>query len=153
MAESAGHIRMAIGQQESGRTVVELGVEPIVKRQVTGFAGRRELCGNVVGIGGFLKICHVARHAGGRKAQEIPGGGVLMALIAFHDRMRAEQRKSVEVLLNRLDGHLPTKNGVALGAVASELTAVHVRVTIRAVLPHIGEDRLDMALRARDFLV
>jgi hypothetical protein len=42
---------------------------------------------------------------------------------------------------------------VALGAVGSELTAVQVRVTIRAVLPHIGEDGLDMALCARNFLV
>jgi len=144
---------MAIGQQESGRTMVELGVEPVVKREMTGFAGRRELCGNVVGIGGFLKIRQVARHACGRKPQEIAGGGVLMALIAFHDCMRAEQRKSIEVLLNRLSGHLPAENCMALSAVASELTTVHVRVAIRAVLAHIGEDRLDVALRAGDFLV
>ena len=32
MAERAGHVRVAIGQQESGRAVVELGVHPIVKR-------------------------------------------------------------------------------------------------------------------------
>ena len=102
MTEGAGHIRMAIGQQEPGRTMVELGVQPIVKR-MTGFASRRELCGNMVGISGFLKIPDVARLACGRKPQVITDGGVLMALIAFHGSMRAEQRKSVEVLLNRLD--------------------------------------------------
>jgi hypothetical protein len=149
----ASHIRISIGQQESGRTVVEFGVEPIVKRSMTGLAGRRELCGDVVGIRRFLKIGQVARLACGRKPQVITNGGVLMALVAFHDSMRAQQRKSVEVLLNRLSGHLPAKNCVALGAVASELAAVHVRVTIRTILPHISEDRLDVALRAGDFLV
>jgi hypothetical protein len=102
MTERARHIRMAIGQQEPGRTMVELGVQPVVKR-MTGFASSRELCGNVVGISGFLKIPDVARLACGRKPQVIADGGVLMALIAFHGSMRAEQRKSVEVLLNRLD--------------------------------------------------
>lgn len=42
---------------------------------------------------------------------------------------------------------------MALGAVGSELSAVNVRVAIGAVLPHIGEDGLDVALRAGDFLV
>ena len=36
MAEGTGHVRVAMGQQESGRAVVELGVQPIVK----GMAGR-----------------------------------------------------------------------------------------------------------------
>ena len=153
MTESARHIRMAIRQQESGRTMVELGVQPIVKRRMTGFASRRELCGHVVGIGGFLKIPHVARLACGRKPQEITDGGVLMALIAFYGSMRAEQRKSVEVLLNRLHCHLPAENCVAPRAVGSELTAVKVRVTVGAVLPHIGEGGFEMALRAGDFFV
>src|SRR5260370_18565968 len=118
--------------------MVELGVQPIVKR-MTSFASSRELCGNVVGISSFLKIPDVARLACGRKPQVITDGGVLMALIAFHGSMRAEQRKSVEVLLNRLDRHLPAENCVALGAVGSELTAVKVRVTVGAALPHISE--------------
>lgn len=32
MANRASHIRMAIGQEESSRAVIELGVQPIVKR-------------------------------------------------------------------------------------------------------------------------
>ena len=42
---------------------------------------------------------------------------------------------------------------MTLGAVGSELTAVKVCVTVRAVLPHIGEDGFEMALRAGDFFV
>jgi hypothetical protein len=42
---------------------------------------------------------------------------------------------------------------VALGAIGSELSAVKVRVTVGAVLPHIGEDGFEMALRAGDFFV
>ena len=68
MTKGAGHIRMAIGQQETGRAVVELGVQPTVER-MAGIAGCRELCGNVIGIGGFLKIRQVAGRAGGRKTR------------------------------------------------------------------------------------
>jgi len=147
MTKGAGHIRMAIGQQETGRAVVELGVQPTVER-MAGIAGCRELCGNVIGIGGFLKIRQVAGRAGGRKTQVIADGSVLMALLALQDGMRAEEREPVEVLLNRLDRYLPAENRVAPGAVLAELGAVNVGVTIGAVLANIGENRLGVASRA-----
>jgi len=64
MAEGASHVGMALGQRESGRAVVELGIQPGVKRMAS-LAGGGELCGNVIGIDGFLKIRLVAGHAGG----------------------------------------------------------------------------------------
>ena len=54
---------MPVGQQETGRAVVEFGVQPGVKR-MAGLARGGELCGNVVGIDGLLKIRLVAGHAG-----------------------------------------------------------------------------------------
>jgi len=76
-----------------------------------------------------------------------------MALIAFQNGMRAEQRKSVEVLLNRLDRYLPAEDGMALGAVLAELSAVNVGVTIGAVLANVGEDRFGVASNAGYFFV
>ena len=68
-----------------------------------------------------------------------------MAFLAFHDRVRAEKRKPVEVLLNRLHRNLPAEDGVALRAVAAELRAMNVGVAIRAVLAHVGENGLRVA--------
>ncbi len=76
-----------------------------------------------------------------------------MALLAFHHRVRPQQRKPVEVLRNRLHRYLPTQHRVALRAIGPELRPVYVRVTIRALLPYIREHRLEMASRARYFLV
>ena len=76
-----------------------------------------------------------------------------MALIALQDGMRAEQRESVEVLLNRLDRDLPSEDSMALGAVLAELSAMNVGVTIGAVLANVGENRLGMASRAGYFFV
>ena len=63
MAEGASHVGMALGQRESSRAVVELGIQPGIKRMAA-LAGGGELCGNVVGIDCFLKIRLVAGHAG-----------------------------------------------------------------------------------------
>jgi hypothetical protein len=76
-----------------------------------------------------------------------------MALIALQDRMRAEQRKSVEVLLNRLDRYLPAEDGMALGAILAELGTVNVSVTIGAVLANVGKNRFYVASRAGYFFV
>lgn len=76
-----------------------------------------------------------------------------MALLALDDGVGAEQREAVEVLLNRLDRHLPSEHRVALGAVRAELCAVDVRVTIRAILAYVSENRLGMASGAGHFFV
>lgn len=57
------------------------------------------------------------------------------------------------MLADGLRRDLPTANRVTTLAVGSHLSAVKVRVTIRAVLPHIGEDWFYVTLRAGDFLV
>lgn len=120
---------------------------------MAGLAGGGELCGDVVRICRFLKIRQVARFARRRKSQIISGRGVLVALLALDYGVRAEQRKPVEVLLNRLNRHLPTENGVALGAICAELRAVNVGVAIGAVLSNIGENQLGVASGAGHFFV
>jgi hypothetical protein len=88
-----------------------------------------------------------------RQALILSHGSVLVTLLAFHHRMRPEQWKPVEVLFDRLNRYIPTQDGVALGAVGAELTSMNISMAVRAVLAHIGEDRLYVALRAVHFFV
>jgi hypothetical protein len=76
-----------------------------------------------------------------------------MALIALQDGMRAEQWKSVEVLRNRLDRYLPSEDGMALGTILAELSAVNVGVTIGAVLANVGKNRFYVASCAGYFFM
>lgn len=100
-----------------------------------------------------LPIIHVAGLARCRKSQELPDSGALVTLVALHHGVRAQQRKSVEVLLDRLIRDIPTRHGVALGAIGSHLTAMNVGVAVRAVFADIRKDRFDVALRAGNFFV
>jgi len=76
-----------------------------------------------------------------------------VTLVALHHSVSAKQRESVEVLLDRLIRDIPTGDGVALGAIGPHLTAMNVGVAVRAILPDIGKDRFDVALRAGNFFV
>ena len=105
------------------------------------------------GIRRLPPIRQVARLAGRRKPQVISDRGVCVALLTLYDGVRAEQRKPIEVLLDRLDRNLPAKNCVALGAVGTELRAVNVSVAIGAVLANASENRLGVASRAGYFFV
>jgi hypothetical protein len=132
--------------------VIELGVQPGIEG-VAGAAGRGEFCENVIGIDSFLKIGQVAGCALRRQTQVVSDGGVLVAFLAFHNRVRTEERKAVEMLLNGLHGNLPTKHCMALRAVLAKLRAVNVSMALRAVLPNVGENRLGVASRAGNFFV
>ena len=57
------------------------------------------------------------------------------------------------MLLNRLRGHLPAENGVALRAVCAKLSAVNICVAIRAIFSDVGEHRLGMAAGAGHLLM
>ena len=102
---------------------------------------------------GFLKIRRVTGHTSSRESQVLPHGGALVTLVAFHHRMRSEQRKSVEVILDGLHRHVPAAHRVALGTIGAELTAMNIGVAVRAVLADIGEDGPEVALRAVNFFV
>jgi hypothetical protein len=155
MTKGAGHVRVAIGQQKTGRAVVELGVEPVVKGMAAR-AVRGCKCSSgrwMRRIRRFLPIRQVAGRAGRRKPQIISDRRVCMAFLALHYGVRAEQRESVEVLLNRLDRRPPSENRVALSAVRAKLSAVDVGVTIGAIFANVRENRLGVASRAGHFFV
>ena len=130
--------------------MVELGVQPGIERMARGAIRKSKLrSGRLVRrIRRLLPIRHVARQACRRKPQIISNCGVLVTLLALDYGVRTKQRKSIEVLLNRLDRDLPALNSVALGALAAELSAVNVGVTISAVLANVSENRFGVASRA-----
>jgi len=155
MANGASHVRMPLGQRESSGAMIERGAGPVVE-----IVARLALrwwkpgwVGFVRGIRGVLKVRHVTRFAGRRKPQVIADGCIFMAFLALDYSVGAEQRKSVEVLLDRLDRHLPAEYGMALGAVLAKLSAMNVGVTIGAVLANLGENRPGVATCAGYFFV
>jgi hypothetical protein len=76
-----------------------------------------------------------------------------VTLLAFHHSVCTKQRKPVEVLLDRLNRDVPAAHRVALGAVGAHLTAMNIRVAIRAILADVREHRLEVACRAVKFFV
>ena len=76
-----------------------------------------------------------------------------MAILALHRGVSAEKREAILVILNLLNGIVPTKNGVTLRAIRAHLALVNIGVAILTILPHIREYRLYVALRALHFLV
>lgn len=76
-----------------------------------------------------------------------------MALVAFHNRVRAQQREPVEVVFDRLHRNIPARGSVALGAVCAHLTAVKIRVAVRTIFAHVREDCFHVAVRAAHFFM
>ena len=95
----------------------------------------------------------MATGAVGGQTLELAHRRAFMARIALQERVRAQQRKTVLMFADGLDGDSPSHHGVALLALRTHLPAVDVGVTVGALLPDIGEHRLAVALRASDVLV
>lgn len=96
------------GEREAAQSVVEGGVSP-GDRAVADGAIRGESAADVVGIGGLLKIGHVARRAGCRHRRV---AAVHMALRAGHLGMRAAQRPAGHGMV---EVHIHPRVGVVAG--------------------------------------
>lgn len=147
---------MGILQHKTRRAVIECSVRPRIKIAVARAAlSRREHClvGRVARIRRAIEVRHMARLASRGKSQIISHGGIGVAILAFHHRVRAQQREAIEVLLNRLSLDLPAEHSVALGAISAKLPAMNVGVATGAVLANIGEHRFRVASRAGNFFV
>ena len=135
------------------RTLIECHVLPTVKRLVAAFASRRKLRGHMVGIRRLLEVRQMAGRTCRRKPLEDSRGGLFVALIALQNRVRPKQREAIEVLLNRLNRDLPAVWCVALRAIRAELSAMDIRMTVRAILSDIRENWFQVASRAGNFFV
>jgi len=60
-----------------------------------------------------------------------------MALFALHRGVSAQKREAILVILNLLNGIVPTKNGVATRAVRAHFPLVNIGVAILTFLPHL----------------
>ena len=129
--------------------MIKFGVQPVVSAVAT-IAGGGKLGGDVIGIGGRLKILDVARIALRRKRLELGTRTALVARLAIQGGMGSCQREAIVVTLNLLNRNLPAANGVALFAIRAQLPAVNIRVAILAAQADVAEHRFHVALRASD---
>lgn len=90
MAGGARNIGVPVGEQETRGAVVELGVQPVIERNVAGLTGGGEFRGDVIWIRGLLKILLVAGDARRRKSHVVSDRRILMAFLAFDHGVRAE---------------------------------------------------------------
>ena len=143
------------GQGEPGELeMVELRAHPVVHR-VALLATGRQVQFHVVQAGclGINKISLMAGVTGRRQALELSHSGILVAGIAIHGGMRANQRKAVNVLVDLLNRDIPALDRVALLAVGAHLPLVNVGVAVRALRSHIREHQLGVALGTGHALV
>ena len=152
VAGSTGKSCVRAGQCITGVfQVVKLGVEPAVHR-MTALAGSREAKPDVVDHRGQIVLL-MAGVAGRRQSDELAGGGVLVAVFALRQLVRAHQRETVLVVFDGLQRDLPPLHGVATGAVGAELAAMDIGVAIRALGADVLENQVRMALNAIHFFV
>src|SRR5580700_2054148 len=116
-------------------------------------AGGGKTCGDVVWSCGCFEGCRMAGIALRGHRLEFAGSPSLVAGIAVHRSVRPSQRKAVVMLLNLLNGNLPSTDGVALLAIRSQLALMNVGVTILATLSDAGEDQPHVTLCATHRLV
>ena len=145
-------------QDEARDAVIKRSAKPAIEVSVAILTigrgkSRPSIC--VRGIIGFLPIGQVAGLALCGKTVENSRRGLLVAFFALYRGVRTEQRESIQVIFNLLDGDAPALNGVALRAVRTHLVTVHVFVgmAVDAILADVCKYRLDMALRALDLFV
>jgi hypothetical protein len=76
-----------------------------------------------------------------------------VALVAFHQGMGSDQRKTILMIANGIQRNMPAFHRMAALAIGAKLTAMYVRMAIGTVGADILEYQFGMALHARNFLV
>src|SRR5690242_16504695 len=107
----------------------------------------------MVGVGCLLEIACVAGIALRRDSLGLADGCARVTVVALQGSVGADQRESVLVVLNVLNGDVPTLDGVALLATGAHLPAVNVSVTIRTLISDIRKNWLGVALGTGHALV
>ena len=135
----------------------ELGVVkphalPVVDR-VALFAVRRKSCGHVVWRSSLLECFLVTRVALDRQPLELPDSSTLVAIRTVQSRVTAHQRETIVVFPGSLRNDAPALHRMTLLAARTHLSAVDICMTIGAVCPHVGEDRLGVTLCTRNSLM
>ena len=132
--------------------MIETGALPLI-HSMAAFALGGKFRRHVVRRLRLLIVAQVATHALRAQPDEHACGGAAMARIAGDGRMSAKQWESVQVVLDGIYSNPPPANRMTILAGGSELAAMDVGVTIRALLTDVAEDLAGMALGAGYILV
>lgn len=139
---------MRAGESEPGEfRVVEFCSQPAVKR-VALLAVRGVTSGRVIRIAGPGELARVAGITRGGEAYELSAGRSLVARLAGERGVRPDQGKAVLVLLNVLDGNLPSFHGVARFTLGAHLAAMNIGMAVSAFLSNVSEYKFRVTLCA-----
>lgn len=153
----AGERRMRSGQRKTELAVIEpcrSRVQPRIEAVAllaVGAENAPEL--HVAGIvrpGIVLLVAGITLRG---KSLELAHGRTLVTSLAVQRRVRSQQREAIIVVLDCLDGDVPSPYRVALLAVVAELPAMDISVTFAAARTDIGEHHLGVALNTGHVLV
>jgi hypothetical protein len=86
-------------------------------------------------------------------AIELPHGADLVARITVCNRVGADERKTVLVLVDGMNGNLPPIHPVVKVALRPVFPPMKISVAILATAPHVGKNRIDVTFLARHFRV
>ncbi len=118
--------------------------------QVVAFetVGRKTL-GLVIGRFGFPVIVHVTAVAFGRQPLPVERSHRphLVAGVTVDSGMCADQRKAVLMLIDVVNGDLPSGIAMAHVALRTVFAAMNVGVTVLALFAYIREDQVGVAIR------
>jgi hypothetical protein len=109
-----------------------------------------EALGGVIGRFRFLEVGEVATYTFGGQtlAVERAHSSDLVAGIAVDHGVRANERKSILVLVDHVDRYLPSRIAVAKIALRAIFAAMNVRVAVLALLSYAGENKIRVAVLA-----
>jgi len=102
-----------------------------------------------------LEIVHVAAGALGRQSLPVERTHCphLVAGIAIHHRVRPNQREAILMLIDVVNGNLPSGIAMACIALRRILPSMNVRVAVLALVDRLREYEIGVAIHAADFRV
>jgi len=152
MAGLAGESGVHPRERKAGNfQMVKGGSEPTVDR-VARLAGGGKPGTHVI-QNRCLEILLVAGNAGRGQAGVLTRGCALVAGFAVDQGMRADERETVLVVFDRLNGEVPSLYRVAVFAIGAHLPAMDVGMAVCAMLGHLFENQVHVALGAGNLLV
>jgi hypothetical protein len=95
----------------------------------------------------------MASVASRRQTRELPCRGLLVTLIAFHQRVCSHQRKAILMIANRVQRDIPSSDRMAALAIGSKLPPMDIRVAIGTAGTDVFEDQAGVALRTAHLLM
>ena len=117
---------------------------------VTTFAGDGQICGAVVQGSCLFELAQMTRNAGGAQAGEHSTSGAPVAGFTVGNGMRAQQRKTVEMIPHRLHSDSPALDRMAVLTARAKLPAVNVGMTIGTFNSYVSKDQSAVATGARN---